>query len=161
MFRQVAKADGIPAAGSATTARQGILPGPRPFFNDRYAAINGRNDSHLFVKGRLQIHPKIFDLITVSSEKRPKKISSEDLFFWSSPSIQPKKGLNFWRRPFSLGPLQWWRPAGTLLELNVAHKFKRLPTPALQGPNSRASEAWTKGQRLKEPKIALPWTRRH
>ena len=25
-------------------------------------------------------------------------------FFWSSPSIRPKKGLNFWQRPFLFGP---------------------------------------------------------
>ena len=38
------------------------------YFNDRYAVINRRNDSHLI--------------------------------FWSSPSIRPKKGLNFWRNLF-------------------------------------------------------------
>ena len=50
-------------------------------------------------------------------------------FFWSWPSTRPKIGLNFWRRPFLFGPLEWWRPAGTLLGLNVAHSFNRLLTP--------------------------------
>ena len=50
-------------------------------------------------------------------------ISGKDLFsfFLSLPSIWRKKGLNFWRRPFFFGPLEWWHPAGTLLWLNVAH----------------------------------------
>ena len=82
-----------------------LSSGPRLFFffNDRYAPINRRNDPPLQAK----------------------------TFFWSSPSIRPKKRLNFWRRPFSFGPLEWWRSAGTLLELDVAHQFKRLLTPDL------------------------------
>ena len=43
------------------------------------------------------------------------------LICWSSSSVQPKKGLNFWRRFFFFGQLEWWRPAGTLLGLYVAH----------------------------------------
>ena len=42
-------------------------------------------------------------------------------FFWSLPLIRPKQDLNFWRRPFFFSPLEWWRPAGTLLGLDVAH----------------------------------------
>ena len=38
--------------------------------------------------------------------------------FWSSLS---KKGLNLWRKLSFFGPLEWWRPNGTLLGLNVAH----------------------------------------
>ena len=74
--------------------------GRRPFFfNDRYAAINRRNDSHLLAKTFFcsLCHRFAF------------------FFFFGLPSIRPKKGLNVWRRPFSFGPLEWWRPAGTLL----------------------------------------------
>ena len=40
-----------PTARRPDEACQGGLPGPQPFtlFNDRYAAINRRNDSHLFL----------------------------------------------------------------------------------------------------------------
>ena len=44
------------------------------FFNNRYAAINRRNDSE----------------------------SQAKTFLWSSPPIRPKKGQNFWRRLFFL-----------------------------------------------------------
>ena len=56
---------------------------------------------------------KIAEMIVISWQ-RP-------FYFLSSPSIWPKKGLNFWRRPFFFGPLEWWQPAGTLLGLNVAY----------------------------------------
>ena len=42
-----------------------------------------------------------------------------------------KKRSEFWQRFFSFGRLEWFRPAGTLLGLNVGHKFERLPAPAL------------------------------
>ena len=81
-------------------------------FNDRYAAINRRNDSHLLAKTFFVV------FATDSSEKRSEFLAKTFLFlFWSSPSIRLKKG----RRPFSFGSLEWWRPAGTLLGLNVAH----------------------------------------
>ena len=119
------------------TARQGIFPGLRPLFsfNERYAAIYRRNDSHLILSSSSSIRPKKglnfrqtpFFLFWSSLSTRPKTglnfffFWSEDLFFfWSSPSNRPK-GRNFWRRPFVFGSLEWGRPAGTLLGLNVAH----------------------------------------
>ena len=71
-----------------------------------------------------------FGLRHQSSEIRPEFLA-KTFFFLSLPSIWPKKGLNFWRRPFFFDSRKWWRPAGTLLVLNVAHWFKRLPTPDL------------------------------
>ena len=110
-------------------ARDFLLPsGPRPFFNDRYAAIKRRNDSHLQAKTFFVV------FATDSSKKRPEFLAKN--FFWTLPSIRPKKGLHFWRRPFSFGPLEWYRPAGTFLGLNVAHKFERLPTTAIRNYNS-------------------------
>ena len=78
-----------------------ILPGPRPlivirpttlfsFFNDRYAGINRRNDSHIIFWSSLSIRPK----------KGLNFWRSPPPFVWSSPSIRPKKGLNFWLRSF-------------------------------------------------------------
>ena len=63
------------AACEPDAAHKCILPGTRPFFTDRYAAIKRRNDFHPLVK---------------------------TFFLWSSPLICPKKGLNFWWRPFFL-----------------------------------------------------------
>ena len=80
------------------------------FFNDRYAAINGRNDSHFTCWSSPSILPK-----------KGLNFWQKPFFFWSSPLIRPKKGLNFWWRPFFFGLLDWWRPAGTLIGLNVAH----------------------------------------
>ena len=79
------------------------------FFNNRYAAIKRRNDSHLIFWSLPSIQPKK----CLNFWRRP--------FFRSSPSICPTKDLDFWRRPFFFGPLEWWRPAGTLLGVNVAH----------------------------------------
>ena len=116
-------------------ARNLLLPsGPRPFFNDRYAAINRRNDSHLVTKTFVVFaiyaavkRPKfpaktcfLLDFATDCSEKRF-ELLAKTFFFWFSLSILPEKDLNFWRRPFSFGPLEWLRPAGTLFGLNVAH----------------------------------------
>ena len=66
-----------PTARGPDAAGQGILPGPRPFivirpatfffFNERYAAINRRNDSHL--------------IFLTSPSNRPKK----GLNFWRRP----------------------------------------------------------------------------
>ena len=67
--------------------------GPRSFINDRYAALNRRNESHLLAK----------------------------LFFVVFATDSPEKSLNFWRRAFSFDQPEWWRPDGTLLELTVAH----------------------------------------
>ena len=41
------------------------------------------------------------------------------------------KCLIFRWRPCFFSPLEWWWAAGTLLGLNVIHRTKRLPTPAL------------------------------
>ena len=120
------------------------------FFNDRYAAINRRNDCHLLAKTFCGLHhlssekkawisgEDVFDFYIQyiyiyifffsgfainSTKKRPEFLVKTFFFvylFWSSPSICLKKGLNFWRRPFSFGPMEWWQPAGTLLGLNVA-----------------------------------------
>ena len=65
---------------------------PRHFFSDKYAAINRRNDSHLVAK-------TFFLLFAIDSFK---------------------KSLKFWRRSFSFGQLERWRPAGTLLGPNAA-----------------------------------------
>ena len=98
-------------------ARDHLLSsGLRPFFNDRYAATNRRNDSHLMAKTLFVV------FATDSSEKRPE-------FLFLSFGLQ---------RRFSFGPLEWWRPAGTLSALNVAHWFKRLPTPDLNEPEENA-----------------------
>ena len=61
------------------------------FFNDRYAAINRQNDSHLVAKTFFVV------FATDSSEKGP-EFSAKTFFlfiFWSTLSIRPKKGLNF------------------------------------------------------------------
>ena len=68
------------------------------FFNDRYAAINRRNDSHLLAK-------TFFCGLRDRFVRKKAWISGEDLF-WSLPSIRAKKGLNCWRRPFSFGLLE-------------------------------------------------------
>ena len=63
-------------------------------------------------------------LATNSSEKSRNFWRRPFFLFWSSPSIRPNKGLSFWRRPFfglrhhlnfwikpfSCGPLEWWSP---------------------------------------------------
>ena len=101
-----------------------LLPlGRRPFFfNDRYAAINCRNDSQL--------------IFWYSQPIRPEKglnflAKSFFILFLFFAFDLPKKGLSFWRIPFFLCPLEWWQPTGTLLGLKVAHQFKKLPTPGL------------------------------
>ena len=64
-----------------------LSSGQRPvlFFNDRYAAINRRNDSLLLAKTFFCVlrHRFVFFFL-----------------FWSSPSTRPKKGMNCWRKPF-------------------------------------------------------------
>ena len=53
--------------------------------------------------------------------KNGQNIWQRPFFFRFSTRIRPKKGLNFGRRPSFFGPLEWWRSAGTLLGLNLAH----------------------------------------
>ena len=92
-----------------------LSSGPLPFlfFNEEYEAINRQNDFHLLAKTCLVV------FAPDSSEKRPEFLTKT--FFLVFAINRPKKGLNFWRRPSSFGPLVWWRPARTLLGLNVAH----------------------------------------
>ena len=89
-----------------------LSTGPRPFsfFNDGFVAINRRNDSHLLTKTFFVV------FATELFENRSQFLAKTFfLFFLSLPSIWRKKSQNFWRRPFFLGPLEWWHPAGTLL----------------------------------------------
>ena len=75
----------------------------------------------------------------IRPKKRPKFLA-RTFFFGHHHQFIQKKGLNFWQRPFdfdlhhrfvckkawtfSFGPLEWWRPTGTLLGLNVATSSK-------------------------------------
>ena len=82
------------------------------------------------VRGR---HPTARDLLLLSSPRpffsmldMQQQTAKIFLFPWQRPLFvvfandSSKKDLKFWRRPF-FGPLEWWRPAGTSLGLNVAH----------------------------------------
>ena len=107
-FTSTARVDNLRPAEAFYPVRDNLLSsGLRPFFffNNSYAAVNRRNDPHLLI----------------NSSKKRRKFVVKTPFFWSLPSIRLKKGVNFWRRPFSFGPLEWWRPAGTLLGVDVAH----------------------------------------
>ena len=85
--------------------------------NDSYAAINHQNHSHL-----ISPHQRLsFCLIIAinSAEKGPEYLAKIFFFsfFWSSPSIRPKKGLNFWRK--SVFGVRWnlvWTEYGPLVQ---------------------------------------------
>ena len=57
--------------------------------------------------------------LLLSFDPRPFFSSMKDMQQYTAEMIftllWPKKGLNFWRKPFYFGSLDWWRLAGTLL----------------------------------------------
>ena len=99
-----------PAARGPDEALQGILPGRRPFtvirpstffsfFNDRYAAINRRNDIHLRAKTFFMVfatHSSEKDLFLVfamnSAEKRP-EVPAKTFLFWSAGMVAARWNL--------------------------------------------------------------------
>ena len=103
--------------GRQPTACQGILPSLRPFIVI-WPTI-------LFLFSMTDMHQKNAENLSCGLcqllGRKMLEFLVKIFFFWSSPSFGSKKGLNFWQKPFSFGPLEWWRHAGTLLGLNVAH----------------------------------------
>ena len=68
-----------------------VPSGPRPFFEDKYAAINRRNDFHFHDYAAILLAKTFFVVFAINAAV---------------------KGLNFWRGLSFFGPMEWWRPAG-------------------------------------------------
>ena len=83
------------------------------FFNDRYAALNRRNDSHLLAKTFLlwsspPIRPKkrpeflakTFLVFAINSAEKSPEFLAKTFFYWSSPVILSKKRPEFLAKSF-------------------------------------------------------------
>ena len=112
-----------------------------------YGPQNGSGQPSNYIQPAYSYAHPARDLFFVMIEIHQQSWRTAEIIFWWRPFFlfllvsavkSAVKCLMFRRRSFLVrcnggGPLEWWWPAVTLLNLDVAHGTWKLPTPGLDG----------------------------